>query len=117
MLKKIILIVSFTFVSLQATDYMMVVDVENLKANGKEWDLGGNAPDIYAKLNKESLPLSTDCKNEYRCVIEFSSEDSDWYIEVYDKDKLADDVIGRGNCTVGDVCEFGQAKVKIVVKQ
>lgn len=116
MLKKVVFIVSFLFVSLEATDYMMVVDVENLKANGKDWDLGGNAPDIFVKLNKESLPLYQNCKNEYRCVIEFSSEDSDWYIEVYDKDKLANDVIGRGNCLVGDTCEFGQAKVKIVEK-
>lgn len=116
MLKKVILILLFLVVSVDATDYMLVVDVENLKSNGKNWDVGGNAPDILIKLNRESLPLSSDCKNEYRCIMEFSSEDKDWYIEIFDKDLRADDIIGRGNCAVDETCKLGQAKIKIVRK-
>jgi hypothetical protein len=116
MFKKVILVLSFLVISLEATDYMLVVDVENLKSNGKNWDIGGGAPDIFLTIDREKLPLSAECKNEYRCVIEFYSDAQDWYIEIFDKDGIVNDIIGRGNCAVNKTCTLGQGKIKIIEK-
>jgi len=112
MLKKLFLITALISIGNTAT-YSVVVDIKERKVNGKSWDVFGNAPDIILKIDGDTLPLIESCKNQYRCVMEFESIVTDWYIEVYDKDKMADDIIGRGNCTVGEVCEVGQAKMII----
>lgn len=111
MLKKILM--SLVILSLSANSYSIIVDVPNLKANGKNWDPLGGAPDILFKIDGEMLPFDDSCKNQYRCVIEFDSDVTEWYIEIYDKDKLQDDIIARGNCSVGETCEFNGLKMKI----
>lgn len=117
MLKKVfistVLLVSVVVVSAQATTYSIVIDVPNLKANGKNWDIGGGEPDIFLKVDGDSQPIFENCKNKYRCVMEFDSDTTEWYLEVYDKDKFANDIIGRGNCSVGQTCEFDGVKMKI----
>lgn len=112
MLKKI-LGLTILIGSLNADTYSLVIDVPNLKANGKNWDVAGGDPDILLKIDGELQPMFESCKNAYRCVMEFESDASEWYIEVYDKDALANDIIGRGNCSVGDTCEFDGVKMKI----
>ena len=111
MFKKISIVL--VLASLSLNSYSIVVDVPNLKANGKNWDPFGGAPDILLKIDGETLPFDSSCKDKYRCVMEFESEDTEWYIEVYDKDKLQNDIIGRGNCAVGEICEFDGVKMKI----
>jgi len=111
MLKKILS--GLVLASLYASSYSIVVDVPNLKANGKNWDPFGGAPDILFKIDGETLPMDINCKNQYRCVAEFESDAKEWYIEVYDKDKIQDDIIARGNCSVGQTCEFNGLKMKI----
>ena len=106
-------LIAFLAVSVNASSYSIVIDVQNLKANGKNWDPFGNAPDIFLKIDGVSITIFENCKNEYRCVMEFDSDVEEWYIEVYDKDKMASDIIGRGNCAAGETCEFGQVKMRI----
>lgn len=110
---KIFLVLVLLVASVQATTYSVVIDVPNLKANGKNWDILGGAPDILLKVDGHSEPIFDNCKNKYRCVMDFQSDTTDWYLEVYDKDKLANDIIGRGNCSVGQTCEFDGVKMKI----
>jgi len=112
MLKKI-LISTLLVVSVHATSYSIVIDVPNLKQNGKNWDIAGGSPDILLKVDGVIQPIFENCKNKYRCVMEFESDTSEWYLEVYDKDKFADDIIGRGNCSVDKICEFDGIKMKI----
>jgi len=101
------------FASLHATTYSIVIDVPNSKANGKAWDIGGGEPDILLKIDGYFEPMFENCKNQYRCVMEFESDATEWYIEVYDKDKFLNDIIGRGNCSVGETCEFDGVKMRI----
>ena len=112
MLKKI-LISTLLVVSVHATSYSIVIDVPNLKANGKNWDIAGGEPDILLKVDGHFEPIFENCKNKYRCVMEFESDTTEWYLEVYDKDKFANDIIGRGNCSAGQTCEFDGVKMKI----
>ncbi len=110
---KTLLVSALLAISVEATRYSVVIDVPNLKANGKNWDIGGGAPDILLKIDGSFQPMFENCKNTYRCVMEFESDSTEWYIEVYDKDKLLDDIIGRGNCSVGQTCEFDGVKMRI----
>jgi len=98
---------------LQADMYMAVINVEPSKGNGKAWDVGGGAPDILLKLNREKISFSKKCKNEYRCVMEFDSSGDSWYVEVYDKDLKTNDIVGAGTCKLDEACSIGQATVKI----
>ena len=100
----------------QADMYMAVINVEPSKGNGKAWDIGGGSPDILLKLNKKEVNFSKSCKNEYRCVMEFDSTGSSWYVEVYDKDLKTDDIIGAGTCKLDESCKIGQATVIIQKK-
>ena len=94
--------------------YVMQIDVEDKKENGKPWDIAGNAPDIKVYINGELPQVIVPCKNSYRCKLLFISQRSFWYLEIYDKDVLADDLIGKGNCSIyKSKCRLGRSVVHI----
>jgi hypothetical protein len=93
--------------------YTMQIDVASKKANGEDWDMMGNAPDIQVSVDKYPLSLQKSCHDTYRCKQGFSSRKDRWYIEVYDKDLGSDDLIGKGDCEEGEECNLGLAKVLI----
>ena len=93
--------------------YKVKVDVASKKENKEDWDMMGNAPDIQIHIDKYPLPIVHQCKDTYRCTLAFRSVKDRWYIEVYDKDLGSDDLIGKGDCEEGEVCDLGLAKVLI----
>ena len=115
-MKKILTVLILWGSLVQADSYMAQINVEPSKGNGKAWDIGGGSPDILLKLNKEEVNFSKNCKNSYRCVMEFESTGDSWYVEVYDKDIKTDDIIGAGTCKVDEPCKIGQATVIIKKK-
>ena len=93
--------------------YRIQIDVASTKANGEDWDMMGNAPDIQLFVDKHPLSLLNSCQDTYRCNLGFSSVKDRWYIEVYDKDLGSNDLIGKGDCQEGETCDLGQAKILI----
>ena len=87
------------------------IDVASYKPNGMSWDIAGGAPDIL--LYVDGKKVGEVCRNQYRCEILFKTDKQKIYIEVYDKDLQAHDLIGKGECRVGSVCELTNAKVKL----
>lgn len=94
--------------------YKMQVDVASKQENKQDWDMMGNAPDIQVHVDKYPLPLLKHCEDTYRCTLAFRSVEDRWYIEIYDKDLGNDDLIGKGDCKEGEICDLGLAKVLIV---
>jgi hypothetical protein len=40
-------------------------------------------------------------------------QETSWYFEIYDKDFTSNDLIAKGNCSVGKECSFSGAKITI----
>jgi len=118
MKKTLILFGILSMFVLQADEktqaYTIEIDVKSTKANGKPWDISGGSPDIAISIDGKRLQFLEKCRDKYRCSIRFFSTSDEWYFEIYDKDIMNDDLIGKGNCSEGDSCSLGLAKVKIV---
>jgi len=109
---KVLLLLSVS--SLYAMDsYRLTVEVDATKDSGKAWDIAGGAPDILVKIDNTTI-FKKECKNSYMCKSVFNSEKSKWYLEIYDKDLRASDLIGKGECEADTNCTLGKAKVTIV---
>ena len=94
--------------------YSLTIKAEPAKINGKPWDIFGGAPDIFIKIDGVFLDFDRNCKNTYKCTVNFTVEKStSWYFEIYDKDLENNDLIAKGNCSVGDTCSLGGAKIEI----
>ena len=118
-MKKIIFIL-FIFLSIinakeyAINVYTIEIDVNSTKANGFSWDFSGGSPDIFIKVDGRKVAFTSKCKNQYRCSIEFISEENlYWYFEIYDKDLSNDDLIGKGECKLNEECSLGSAKIFI----
>jgi len=118
-MKKVILLLMVLLNLSQAKEriintYTLSIEVEATKVNGKAWDVAGGAPDLLIKLNGTFLNFNKKCKNSYGCKLEFTFvNETLWYFEIYDKDLVSNDLIGKGNCSVGKVCILGGATIKI----
>jgi len=53
------------------------------------------------------------CRDRYRCQISFTSHNTKWYFEIYDRDMMANDLIGNGECGANQKCTLGQAIIDI----
>jgi len=93
--------------------YIATINVKSKKRDGTTWDIRGGYPDILLKVNRKKIYFIKRCKDKYKCIIQFESSDNSWYIEVYDKDLILSDIIGRGTCKVNETCEIGLAKIFI----
>jgi hypothetical protein len=117
-MKKVIFIIVLALLTLgcssKAKLYQMKIDVASKKANRQDWDMMGNAPDIQVYIDKHPMPLMQRCNDTYRCTIGFSSVKDSWYIEVYDNDLGSNDLIAKGDCKEGELCDLGLAKVLIM---
>jgi hypothetical protein len=104
-------------IAADTTNYTIVIKVSSTKPNGNSWDVGGGAPDIV--LEVEDTRYSTTrhsskrCEDTYKCEMSFSSKNSKWYLEIYDKDVKVDDLIGKGECQANNTCTLGKATVTI----
>ena len=94
--------------------YSIKVEANATKANGKAWDVNGGAPDLLIKVDGVFLDFDKKCKNSYGCSVEFTVEqETEWYFEIYDKDFASNDLIAKGNCSVGKECNLTGAKITI----
>lgn len=99
--------------NLYAYNYNLTIEVDSTKSSGKAWDIAGGAPDIMVKIDSKTI-FKKSCKNSYKCTIDFESKKDKWYLEIYDKDLRASDLIGKGECKVDTNYTLGSAKIKIV---
>lgn len=121
MLKKIILLVliSLSTFAIEVKgnkavyQYTIDVDVQDSKSNGSSWDVTGGAPDIFLRVNGSTIPFSENCRNTYKCIISFISDKRSFYIEVYDRDIVNHDLIGKGIVTMGRKYYLGKSKVTV----
>ena len=98
--------------AVQAGNYVADIEVDPTKPNGKSWDIAGGAPDIRLRIEGKFMPMREACRDSYRCTTSvFVTRKERIYIEVYDQDAWANDLIGKGECTIGNVCKVGAAKV------
>jgi hypothetical protein len=94
--------------------YSITLEADATKANGKTWDINGGAPDILIKVDGVFLDFEKTCKNSYGCSVDFTVENEiSWYFEIYDKDFTSNDLIAKGECSVGKECHFSGAKISI----
>ena len=99
-------------VAVQAGNYVADIEVDSTKSNGKSWDIAGGAPDIRLRIEGKFLPMREACRDSYRCTTSaFVTQKERVYIEVYDQDAWANDLVGKGECTIGNVCKVGAAKI------
>ena len=94
--------------------YILEINVKSTKANGKPWDISGGSPDITITIDGERLKFREKCRDKYRCSINFFSTSDEWYFEIYDKDIMSNDLIGKGDCSADSSCILGLAKIKII---
>jgi len=114
-MKKIILLLTTMLVLIEAKEtYSLTIKAEPAKTNGKAWDIGGGAPDIFVKIDGIFVDFDRSCKNTYKCTINFTvTKGTSWYFEIYDKDLQNNDLIAKGNCSLGKECSLGGAKIEI----
>ena len=94
--------------------YTLTVETDSTKVDGKSWDILGGAPDILIKVNGVYLNFDKKCKDSYRCNVEFTTENkTSWYFEIYDKDFDNNDLIAKGECSVGKECRLKGATITI----
>jgi len=98
-----------------AGSYHMDIQVAPTKPGGKSWDIAGGAPDIRFAIDGKTVHLEQKCIDTYRCTrtVSLLLDKEKFYIEVYDRDLKADDLIGKGECRVGEVCKVGRAGVTL----
>lgn len=111
-MKKSVLFGLSVAVAVQAGNYVVDIEVDPTKPNGKSWDVAGGAPDIRLRIEGKLLPMREACRDSYRCTTSaFVTQKERVYIEVYDQDVWANDLIGKGECTIDNVCKVGAAKI------
>jgi len=114
MLKTITMLCASTLVLIAGT-YHIDIQVSPTKPGGKSWDIAGGAPDIRFAIDGKTVQQEHKCIDTYRCTrtVSLSLDKEKFYIEVYDRDLKADDLIGKGECRVGEVCKVGRAGVTL----
>jgi len=101
-------------VAVHAQSYVAQIEVDALKKDGKSWDVAGGAPDVLLRVEGRFIPFRDECQDSYRCTTNpFATEKQTVYLEVYDRDVAADDLIGKGRCDVGERCRVGSAVVTL----
>jgi len=122
-MRKIIILLLALFFIVEAKEYSVniytvEIDVNSTKANGKAWDIAGGSPDILVYIDGEKMSFNPNCQNRYRCSMEFIVKDNSnsWYFEIYDRDFANNDLIGKGDCSLGKNCNFGSVVVSIIDK-
>ena len=118
-MKKIVLTLMVLLSLTQAKErilntYTLTVEADSTKTNGNTWDTLGGAPDILIKVDGIYLDFDKKCKNSYRCSVEFTVEkETSWYFEIYDKDFDNNDLIAKGECSVGKECQLSGATISV----
>ncbi len=118
-MKKIILTFMLLLSLIQAKEhivntYTVKVEANSTKANGESWDIWGGSPDILVKINGIYLDFNPKCQDSYRCSVEFTVEKgTSWYFEIYDRDLSSNDLIAKGECSVGKECQLKGATISI----
>lgn len=96
-----------------AQSYVANIEVAPVKKGGKSWDVAGGAPDVLLKVEGTFVPFRDVCQDSYRCKTNaFETKKKVLYVEVYDRDVAANDLIGKGTCRIGERCRVGEATVK-----
>jgi len=103
------------------------VELDPIKADGRAWDAGGEAPDLAICVTSagatKCLPGGTSvssvtapaCRDALRCSFaEVALAPGSFQVQVIDVDALANDLAGEGACQVGGVCRVGQATLTAV---
>ena len=93
--------------------YFVTIQAAANKPNGKPWDVSGGSPDIILSVEGK-VYWNVGCRDTYRCQVRFISPKDNWYFEIYDKDLVNNDLIGKGRCSVGQKCKLGQATISII---
>ena len=108
-----ILLVSFILSSstYAFADRVVKVKIDSSKTNGKKWDTGGGAPDVYIKVDGVSY-RNKRCQDAYYCSF-YISERGSVTIEVWDADMVTDDYAGETTCNTGEKCYTRSATVEI----
>ena len=101
------------------------ISAEETKANGDAWDIGGNAPDLFVKVDNGRRTVSSRARQDtYLANINFdtglTAEIGDQIeITVYDEDIASDDIVGRATVLVDEegakIASFGQVKALVIV--
>jgi len=118
-MKKMILLLVVLLSLIEAKErilntYTITIEADATKADGKSWDISGGAPDLLIKVDGVYLDFEKKCKDSYGCSVDFTVEnETSWYFEIYDKDFASNDLIAKGNCSVGKECNFNGAKISI----
>ena len=114
-MKTIILLLIVILNFIEATNtYSLTIKAEAAKTNGKPWDIMGGAPELFVRIDGVFLDFKEKCKNTYHCTIDFTvNKGNCWYFEIYDKDLENNDLIAKGNCSVGEKCTLGGATIEI----
>jgi len=118
-MKKMILVLMVLLSLGQAKEhivntYTLKVEADATKVDGSSWDISGGAPDLLIKVDGVFLDFDKTCRNSYGCSVDFTVEHgTSWYFEIYDKDIASNDLIAKGNCSVGKECHFSGAKISI----
>jgi hypothetical protein len=84
--------------ALSAPINYLFIEVSPTKPNGKSWDIFGGAPDIQLRIDRTLISFQSKCQDIYRCEIKLPypiETGSKHYIEIYDKDIEASDLIGK----------------------
>ncbi len=93
--------------------YDVKIDIEETKNNSSSWDINGGSPDIILRVNSVILPITKKCINTYSCTLSFLSSAHTFYIEVYDKDIITSDIVGKGLCHIHKPCLLNKSTVFI----
>lgn len=98
-----------------AGSYYVDIQVSSTKVSGKSWDMAGGAPDIGFVIDGKRVHMKQRCSDTYRCThtVSLALDKEKFYIEVYDLDINADDLIGKGECRIGKVCQIGRVTVTL----
>ena len=94
----------------ESVNYSIKITLESVKSNGSNWDAFGGKPDIKIYIDNEYKGLS---ENTFECRVNHTSHKDKLYFKIYDKDVVSDDFVGSGFCPVNEICQLGQAVVKI----
>lgn len=94
--------------------YSVEVHAPSTKPDGKAWDVSGGAPDMILSVDGRLTYSNPNCLNRYKCTFEIFSKSDNFYLEIYDKDMLNNDIIATGYCSTDKICSLGQASVKVV---
>lgn len=95
--------------------YEISVDLAEHRSDGKDWDslnIGEyKKPEIKIEVNNQ---VAFRCRNQFSCVGEFLSTDSDFRVKISEFDSVnKNETIGEEYCPLDTQCEIGLASVII----